>query len=119
MITFDELQNTLNLLAQDINWMAHEKGFYDKPMNIGEKIALCHSELSEALGAMRTRGDDHAEGRLMDEDCPGFANEVIEYADCVIRILDLAHERGYRIGDALVAKMQFNAGRPYKHGKEF
>lgn len=45
----------INQLAQDVYKNAKEKGFYDdgKANNIGERIALIHSELSEALEADR------------------------------------------------------------------
>jgi hypothetical protein len=33
--------------------------------------------------------------------------------------MDLAHARGWRVAQAIEAKMKFNNDRPYKHGKEF
>ena len=40
-----------------------------------------------------------------------------ELADIVIRTLDLADYLGYPIGDVILAKMEKNKNRPYKHGK--
>ena len=42
-----------NKLAQDIYQTAKDKGWWDNERNDGEMIALMHSELSEALAALR------------------------------------------------------------------
>lgn len=69
----------------------------------GLRIALCHSELSEALeGHRKSLNDDKLPHRLMAE---------VELADAVIRICDLAGAMGYNIGDAIAEKLRFNATR--------
>ena len=84
---------------------AIRKGFWDHPRNDGEMIALMHSELSEALEAMRSlKGKDSV---------------IEELADVLIRIFDFCGGRNLDLGDALLKKMQYNTTRPYKHGKEF
>jgi len=80
--------------------------------NDGEMVALFHSELSEALEAMRHKNPPSTE-------IEGFSQVEEEMADLFIRIMDTAHARGWKLGEAIVAKMAFNEGRPYKHGKEF
>lgn len=75
------------------------------------EIARMHSELSEALETVRTNP------QRMDDHLPEFYNVVVEYADCIIRILDTCASRGLPIGEALVAKMKYNESREYKHGK--
>ena len=78
-----------------------------------EKIALEMSELAERLETLRnnpTKADEH---------CPDFLNIEIECADLIIRCLDFCGRRKLRIGEALIAKMQFNETRPFKHGKNF
>ena len=67
------------------------------------RIALCHSELSEALeGDRKDQMDDHLPNRKMAE---------VELADAVIRIFDLAGAMGYDLGGAIAEKLAYNAKR--------
>ena len=105
---------TFNSTADHIHNWAKRKGFWQvgEDRNDGEMIALMHSELSEALEAIR-------HGNPPDDKIPEFNGYEAELADCVIRIMDVAIARNLRVAEAIVAKMAFNEGRPYKHGKEF
>ena len=77
--------------------------------NRGEKIALMHSELSEALEALR-------QGNPPDDKVPEMNGATVELADTVIRIMDLARREQWPVGAAIVAKASMNAGRPHRHG---
>lgn len=90
-------------------WNAHQ-GFWESE-NVGEKIALMHSELSEALEADRKD--------LPSDHIPQFSGVEEELADALIRIFDFAGHFNLRLAEAFVAKAQFNLGREFKHGKAY
>ena len=77
--------------------------------NVGEKIALIHAELSEGLEYIR-KGDGQS------DHIPEFRGIEEELADAVIRIMNLAQRKHYRLAEAMIAKRDFNNARPFKHG---
>lgn len=110
---------------------ARSKGFYPEgeKVSIPERLALIHSEVSEALEIARA-GADLTHGWYSDNGKPeGF---LVELADVVIRVFDLVgYVSGVELdeqGDAHLKtsfmeiirdKMLFNLTRPPKHGKQF
>lgn len=88
---------------------AVSKGWWEKPRGHGELIALMHSELSEALEGLR-------HGNPPSDHIPDFSAAEEEFADVIIRIMDFAGFAGYRVAEAILAKMEFNKTRAYKHG---
>lgn len=126
------------LVARNLEW-AHSKGWneplceraarprYDpityevlrqEPLAVDRngvlaKLALIHSEVSEAVEHVR---DDkytihYAEGNKPD-------GMVVELADVLIRIFHLCGELGLPLEAAVLEKMAYNASRPSKHGRK-
>lgn len=105
---------SINILATEIHENAKAHGWWDAELqNIPEKIALMHSELSEALEEYRNHRAlneiYYAEGSKKPE---GFG---IELADAMIRIMDTAEFCGINLRAAIETKMAYNKTRPHRH----
>ena len=111
-MTEQELGTFFGLI--DAQALAHrtatEAGWYRDPAtgepvqrNFGEVVALMHSELSEALEADR-KG-------LMDDKLPHRDGREVEFADCIIRILDTAAALGLDVAGAVIEKNRLNQRR--------
>ena len=102
-----------------------EKGFWPR-LNVDEvmiKLALIHSEVSEAVEALRDAGsleeavkfktqttkDGHQKPECM----------ATELSDICIRTFDLAYALGLDLEELIEIKHQYNLTRPHKHGKSF
>ena len=107
----------INDMAQSAYQNARNHGFWlGAQSNLYAKIALVHSELSEALEVLRDVGRTDVEVWYREEDGKpeGFGMEL---ADAVIRIGDMAAAAGVDLDRCIMEKMQFNTGRPFKHGR--
>lgn len=91
---------------KEIHQNAVGHGFWEGPINIGEKLCLIHSEVSEALEVVRASEIHY---RLLGE----------ELADIIIRTMDLAEHLNINLEHAVAMKHRINMNRPYKHGKRF
>lgn len=135
---------TINEWTKIIHENAVKHGWWDNKRNFSEVVALCHSELSEALEEERaghpplwfgctesTEGtaicspQDETECMMCDKEklCKYADNKpegkYIEMIDCVIRILDYLGSENVDVEKLLKMKHEYNTTRPYKHGKVF
>jgi NTP pyrophosphatase (non-canonical NTP hydrolase) len=133
----------LNKLRDEIHANAVAHGWWDEERSFGDIIALCHSELSEALEEYRNGrpllyfpcnagGVCCEEAKIAncaskpynpdDPQAPCSAQSkkpegiAIELADCIIRILDYCGHAGIDIEEAIRIKHEYNKTRPYRHG---
>lgn len=110
-----------------------EKGFWDGPQNIGEKLMLIVSEAAEALEA--DRKDHYVENPyLTAKDVLSIGDDAAfksafelavknsfedELADVVIRVFDLCGAKCINIEAHILAKHRYNQMRAHKHGKKY
>jgi len=123
-MTLDELVEEAWQNSEDHGFHTPLKNFTPEGRDnyIALKLALIHSEVSEALEELR----EGNHGALMKEvrvfealqgDKPvGFMSEL---ADIMIRVADLAGIVGGDLGLAVHLKMEYNKSRPPKHNKAF
>lgn len=104
---------TISELVEQAHKNALEHGWYEEPRTFGELIALCHSELSEALEDFRNGLKPNV---MLNGDGGKPCGIPSELADVVIRIADMAGYYGIDLEAAIKAKMAYNRTRPYKHG---
>lgn len=104
----------LNDLCDAAHTNSQAKGFWDHHPGFAEKIALIHSELSEALEEAR-------EGRMHAWHGPTGKPEGVpaELADVVIRVADLCGHLGIDLDAAVTEKLAYNSNRRRLHGKQF
>ena len=103
-VHYDVVQENAARIAKEHGWVIK-----DTDEVKGLQIALMHSELSEALEAIRL-------GNPQSEKIPEFTLLEEELADVVLRIMNFGGQLGLRISEAIVAKDEYNDNRPFKHG---
>lgn len=110
--------DTINAIADELYANAKNKGFHDGDLDqsdvdlMSKWTANLHGEVSELWEAAR-------KGQLnkqCDKDVPLTCAEE-EFADIFIRCCDSAKAFGIDLGRAVHIKAQYNASRPYMHGK--
>lgn len=136
---------TITGLVARSHGLALQKGWYETwpdgtakvtAINVPEKLALIHSEVSEALEEFRSHGvrvrcsDCNGTGSIEADSCGCYGGFhefyfgdgrkpegfVVELADAVIRIADLCGALGLDLAAAIEIKHAYNESRPFRHG---
>lgn len=107
-----EFTSLFDVISGYVNETATRNGFWEgEGCTVGEKLMLMVSEIAEALEAQR-------DGSPLSEKIPPFSGMEEELADLVIRAMDFAYHHNMRLAEAILAKIDYNDTRPYKHGRK-
>lgn len=129
-IVCGDVPKSLGDLAKEIHKQAVAHGWWEDERSFPEIVALCHSELSEALEEYRNSrparyvvADIVGETPMILTDPMSFEGRkpegiAVEMADCIIRILDWCGNECIDIDGVIEQKMAYNETRPYKHGNK-
>ena len=108
---------TIGELCAEAHETAKSKGWWEEDLpglDFGMKMALLHSEVSEALEEYR---DGHSLSEIYYRESDGKPEGIpVELADVIIRICDLVGKHDLPLLRALREKLAFNKTRPHRHG---
>lgn len=127
----------LTEFSKEVHQNAVNHGWWETEPTFGEIIALCHSELSEALQDYRAWADldrvyydlSGCGDRTLEKCADCYQSHIkcakakpygpaVELADCILRILDICGRYDIDIETVLMKKHEHNKTRSYRHGEK-
>lgn len=116
-----------NELSKQIHEGNAARGFWEGERPLTEVVMLTVCELAEAIEADRAgkwmnkidliKYINRPEPEVFKETIKDTVED--EIADALIRLLDFAHYFNIDLDFHIKAKLDYNASRPYKHGKTY
>lgn len=116
-----EIASEIHQTAVDHGWWEGVETAEEIHQDIGIKLLLAHSEISEAVEDWRGMESLETLNLILfreNEQGTGFTKPVgfpTEIADTIIRLLDLAQFIGIDIERVILDKMEYNKTRSYRH----
>lgn len=109
----------ISYIQEKVHKLAMDNGWWENAdiKIVPEKLALIHSEISEALEEYRSGiALDSVYYQLPDDTKSKPEGFGIELADAVIRIMDLCGYLGIDLAELIRIKHEYNGHRSYRHG---
>jgi hypothetical protein len=104
-----ELTVEIRLINERLGWRPTDNTF-------GDDMALIHSEVSEALDAYRQWGMTDATSTVVASTLHKPEGVGSEFADILIRLLDVADRRRVDLVYEVIRKLAYNETRGFRHG---
>lgn len=107
-----KIENALEVLQEYAYRINEAKGWHSPEPTDAECIANVHGEVSEINDWLRLGAD------TLSDHISGFTGVEEEGADVVIRLMNWFRRRKWRLSHAIIAKLEYNASRPFRHGNK-
>lgn len=112
----EQVRMTVAEYVKKVGENAERHGFRTANTEPNDNLVLIHCEVSEIVEELR-KGKEPTEIYYNKQGKP--EGVPIELADVVIRCMDFADQYNIDLESAINEKMQYNATRPYLHGKKY
>ena len=105
----NKIKEIMDYIGEESYLGCIERGFQESLNNDDKALLLIHSEISEAVEWLRHENP-------LSNHIPEFTGIEEELADIIIRVCNYAYAKKFDLGEAIIAKMNFNKTREHRHG---
>ncbi len=113
-LAFQQMTEDIKQINVEKEWRTEEGSTPGR--KFGDDMALLHTEVSEAFEAFRQWGLEDATEIMYSNTLPKPEGVGSEFADVLIRLIDMADRHGIDLVQEYHRKMAFNRTRPFRHG---